>query len=187
MRSILLLLITLLRGVAGLGLFLVFMFFFNHLLGYIFGFGFKSIGHPTLEILGLEILAGAVLGGIFWLLDKSYTKISSSSFDFYLRKAMNDIIEGNDVGRALLLSSIGERLEIRKAIENRKPWVTNLKVSKSSISGADINIIDYGQNVSIEIADEKDIKISVDDTELAQIIVHLLTYHEESILSGINS
>ncbi len=54
----------------------VFMFFLNHLIGFIFGFSFKSIGKPTLEILGIEILSLIIMAVVHYGLNKAQKRLS---------------------------------------------------------------------------------------------------------------
>jgi len=187
MKTIVLLFVKLLRALTGLGLFLIVMFFFNHIIGFVFDIHFKSVGKPTLEILGLEILGGALMGGVYWLLDKLHTNLSSSQFTSYLQKAMKNIENGSDIGKQLLLNNTQGDTGLQNSIQDKKSWVTSVNVTKNSISGADAKIIDYGQKVILKTVHNDTIEISVDDLQLAQIIVHLLLYHDENIFNNLNS
>lgn len=69
-------LIKLLRGIVSFAAAIVAMFFINHIFGFLFGFGFKSLGGKvTPDILGAEIGGIIILGGIYWMLDKLYNRI----------------------------------------------------------------------------------------------------------------
>ncbi|MBS9783460.1 MAG: hypothetical protein KGV46_02785 [Pasteurella sp.] len=65
------LLILLLINIGWIALSIAVSFFVNHIFGFLFGIGFKSLGgEPTLEILGIELIIVLAIGGVLWFLQE---------------------------------------------------------------------------------------------------------------------
>lgn len=187
MNTLGILFVKLLRAIAGFGLFIAIILFGNHIIGFIFGIGFKSVGEVTLDLLGGELLAIILFGGLYWMLDHLYNKISSNKFTSYLKQAMTDMADGKDAGKELLLAETSKRRAIQELIQQNKPWVKAVQVSQTRITGADIDLAEYGQKINLKVETGRDIEFNVDDMQLAQIIVHLLPYHDKQIFSEIGA